>query len=169
MFLGSEEIRKLIKEQNMVSNFGLELDEQIQPNGIDLTLEKIERFCGPGEIYIHGKFPPQMQEILPDIDGETYHLSKGSYLIYFNETIKLPKGIAAIHIQRSTLMRYGTFTIVGSWDSGYHGKGCSLLLVSNEDGLTLERNARVVQMHFIPVSGELFAYNGNYQNENIQR
>lgn len=66
-------------------------------------------------------------------------------------------------------MRNGAMTIVGSWDSGYNGRGTNLLIVTNPHGITLQRNARIVQMHFIKIEGENFLYEGHYQKENIDK
>ena len=170
MFLGSEEIVKLIKEKDLVKDFGQSLEKQIQPNGIDLTLRKVESFsyCFDviGTISVDGKTLPKTYELLPDKDGY-YDLQQGQYLIYVNETVKLPKGLAAISIQRSTIMRCGSMTQVGSWDSSYEGRGCCVLFVG-EKGIKIQKNARIVQMHFVPVSGQTFEYNGSYQKENLQ-
>jgi dUTP pyrophosphatase len=176
MFIGNQELRRLILEENLVTGY-IDLEQQLQPNGFDLTVEKIEAFDGKGRITKDGKTLSPMEELetIEDIDLLTldkkniWALPQGSYLMYFNETINLPKNLAAIHIQRSTVMRCGNFSIVGSWDSGYNGKGCSLLVIGNEDGLILEKDARVVQMHFIRVEGEHTLYDGNYQKENLEK
>ena len=165
MFLGSEQIKKLILEQELVKDY-IDLEKQLQPNGFDLTVKSIEKLTIAGAIYVNDKVTPSTEKVLPV--GDIWLLDKGSYLVYFNEIINLPKGLAAVHIQRSTVMRCGALSIVGSWDSGYKGRGCSLLVVENENGIQIQKNARIVQMHFIPVSGEIFTYNGNYQNENIE-
>ncbi len=165
MFLGSEEIKRLILEEGLVKDY-LDLDKQLQPNGFDLTVNKIEIFAEGAWIKRTEVIKPRTVE-LPCNGDDYWILQKGCYLLYFNEEIKLPKQIAAIHIQRSSLMRCGVFSIVGSWDTGYNGKGCSLIVVENPHGVLLWKNARVVQMHFIRVEGELFTYNGNYQKENL--
>jgi len=185
MFLGSEEIKRLIIEENLVSNY-VDLDTQLQPDGFDLTVNKIEEYCSAGIILKDTKFLPVMKEIEltncimtgfdnPELTNKTkdlgarkiWYLHKGVYLLYFNEEIKLPKSISAIHIQRSTLARCGSFSIVGTWDMGYNGKGCTMIEVCNPHGLVLEKNTRIVKMHFITVAGEGKLYNGSYQKENL--
>lgn len=43
MYLGSDEIRKLVVTKNLVSGYR-DLEKQLQPNGFDLTVQKIEVF-----------------------------------------------------------------------------------------------------------------------------
>jgi len=166
MFLGSEEIKKLIKEKNLVSDF-INFEDQLQPNGFDLTLQKVERTIGHGIISTSGKITPKLEEVSINPDN-TWVLNKGIYIITFNEILRFPKGIAGIGIQRSSIIRCGAIINVSSWDSGYEGRGQNLLVVHNKDGLILQKNARIVQIYFIKVRGRHFSYEGNYQHENIK-
>lgn len=167
MYLGSEEIKKLIEEQGLIESY-LNIADQLQPNGFDLTLNKIEKFNTAGFVAFAEKQMAKLEEI-PRDEHNNWRLEQGAYLVTFNEIVKLPKGIMAITIQRSTIMRNGAMTIVGSWDSGYNGRGTNLLIIHNPHGLTLQRNAKIVQMHFIKVEGENFLYEGHYQKENIKK
>jgi dUTP pyrophosphatase len=51
------------------------------------------------------------------------------------------------------------------WDPGYEGRGRALLIVYNEHGIVLERNARVVQLVFFKVAGTGPGYAGAYKGE----
>lgn len=171
--LGSTTIRKLIVDNELVSGY-IDLDTQLQPNGFDLTIKSIENFAGIGMISEEGKKLPKMEESIPNYPksdtgakNDAWILPKGVYLVHFNETVKLPKNIAALSIQRSTVFRCGNFMQVGSWDAGYNGNGIGLLVVGNSDGLVIERNSRVCQLHFFEVTGDNFGYSGNYQHENL--
>ena len=167
MFLGSEEIKRLILEKGMIKNY-IDLDLQLQPNGFDLTIEDIHRFTSEGAVYNKDKNIASIDKIFIDGD-ECWKLYNGTYLMSINETVNLPNNIAAVTIQRSSLMRSGVTTNIGSWDGGYRGKGYSLLMVHNTNGFTLQRNSRVIQMHFIRIEGSKFSYNGSYQNENLDK
>jgi len=167
MFLGSEEIKKLIKEKNLVSDF-INLKEQLQPNGFDLTLQNIERVTGHGTISASGKVLPILEKI-PIKSDNTWILDKGVYIITFNEVLKFPKGIAGISIQRSSVIRCGAMINVSLWDSGYEGRGQNLLVVHSKYGLTLQKNVRIVQVQFIKIMGKNYMYRGNYQHENIHK
>ena len=178
--LGSAKIKEMITEGFLVKDY-LNLEEQLQPAGFDLTIKRIQRPMTSGMIKKNSKILPDMVDIMPldimrlkdgkDIEGgETlfgWFLPQGSYLAFINEEINLPKGIASICIQRSSLARSSTFHPTSFWDPGYNGKGTVALLVDNECGMYLEKDARAVQMIFYTVVGEAFEYNGNYQKENI--
>ena len=166
MFLGSSVIKKLILEKGMIKGYG-NLEEQLQPDGFDLRVDKVMKTDGVGFIGVNTKALPLLKDIeFTNVVGG-WILCKGSYIISFMEEVNLPKDIAAITIQRSTVMRCNDATVVGSWDAGYNGKGYNKLSIDNNDGLILEHGSRVVQMHFIPVAGENFSYNGSYQGENL--
>lgn len=192
MYLASNIIKKLIKEENLVSDY-INFDEQLQPDGFDLTVNKLCEFTGCGVLLKDTKILAPTKEI-PTIDNlndflqkqkdclylqmfyehlpfykdkQCWYLPKGVYQIHFNETIKLPQSISALHIERSTIMRNGNDTAIGTWDMGYNGKGMTLLEILNPYGFVLEKDSRVVKMHFITVLGEGKLYNGNYQNENL--
>jgi deoxycytidine triphosphate deaminase len=130
---------------------------------------KIERPVSAGKVTTKGKELPKMEEVKLDSDGY-WHLPPGAYLGYINEEINLPKGISALVIQRSTLARSEVYHSTSSWDSGYNGKGTVSIIVDNPYGFIIEKNSRVVQMHFFLVEGENFSYSekGHYQKENIE-
>ena len=165
MYLGSEEIKRLVKEQNLVTGY-IDLEKQLQPNGFDLTVQKIEIFEDFGEICFAEKRLPTTKE---KEHAECWVLKKGVYLVTFNETLKFPKGIAGLAFQRSTVMRCGAIVNTSNWDSGYEGRGQSILVVFNDNGLVIHQNARIAQMQFIKIVGENFLYEGNYQKENIPK
>jgi dUTP pyrophosphatase len=54
------------------------------------------------------------------------------------------------------------------WDAGYRGRSTSLLVVDNPDGFRVQRNARLMQLVFFPLSAAVErGYQGVYQDENI--
>lgn len=174
MPLASNEIRRRVVEEKLISDYQ-NLDEQVQVNGFDLTITKIEKPITPSLILKKGKFLPQTIEVplsnmITEItSGEAirgWNLPVGSYLATINETINLPKDLCAIVIQRSTLARSEVYHSCSFWDAGYNGKGTVSIIVDNPT--FLEKDARAVQMIFLEVQGEGKLYNGQYQKENIK-
>ena len=165
MMLGSKEILGLIKEKSMITGY-VNFDKQLQPNGFDLTVGKIFRtHCDCGVLSEKQKHLPVKVQIFSDLNG--WNLNKGTYIFEVNETVKLPENISAISVQRSSLMRMFCQTQVGSWDAGYHGRGYGLLNVFHPEGLILEKDVRIIQMHFFKTSEVLKKYDGSYQKENL--
>lgn len=166
MFLTDKEIRLLITEHSLITNY-VNLDEQIQPNGFDLTLDRIHRFHArtAGEVRADGKDLPPYHELEYNEGTGLKLLGEGCYFISFNETVKLPSNVLGIGRTRSTLLRSGASIHTGAWDSGYEGKSGSLLVVHNPAGIVLQHNARVLQLLFSTTSGSENDYAGSYQFE----
>ena len=153
----------------MVSNF-VNLDEQLQPAGIDLTVSKVYKFKTAGKIDFDNKERKlsEVEELHPDKDG-WFNLQKGIYKLQFTEEVKLPNDIAGINILRSSVMRSGCMMHHGFWDPGYHGKGETVLLVENENGLQLKKGAKVTQLIFMKLSEDAKdGYSGMHHKENLK-
>ena len=142
---------------------------QVQPNGIELTLQRVEAHESSGAIAFDNseRKLPQTKNIEFDKEGWV-HLPKGSYKIVFNEIVNIPKNIAAVAKPRSSLLRCGATVETAVWDAGYSGRSESLLVVYNEKGFKLRKNARVLQLLFFRLGEDVSqGYSGVYQNENI--
>ncbi len=145
------------------------LEQQIQPNGLDLTLREVSRFKGPGKLAVSNseRRLPEVEPLPFDPDGNL-HLEPGPYHIAFNEIVHLPLNIMALGRPRSSLARCGVAIHTAVWDAGYHGRSTSLLVVANPAGFWISRDARVLQLVFLTLSraaGE--GYQGAYQGENL--
>lgn len=160
------EIEKLIRYNDMVSGYG-NLNDQLQPNGFDLTLDKIYRYDESGFVGNKEKYIPKYKVIEPEVTG--YYLPMGTYAFDIAETIKLPLDICALTIQRSSLMRCGCITNIGWWDSGYNGKGFSQLIVNNYYGFRISQHAKIIQMIFLNNTQQTEGYKGSYQLEGVIR
>jgi len=143
--------------------------QQVQPNGIDLTLKEVALFSSPGSLgpgnqnRVLAGASPLVFDGLGRID-----LSPGCYLITYNEVVNLPKNLMALAMPRSSLLRCGVSIHNAVWDAGYSGRSQSLMVVYNSQGFRLYRNARIVQMVFLSLSREVAqGYQGMFQGENI--
>ena len=154
MILAKHEIQKRIESAGLVSGF-VDLKEQLQPSGIDLTLYKVYEFATPGSIDFDNsqRKLSECKELGFDADGWVF-LQPGIYKVKYNEEVKLPADLAAINILRSSLMRCGCILHEGYWDLGFEGRGESALLVGNSKGLKLKRNAKIAQLVFFRLSEE---------------
>jgi dUTP pyrophosphatase len=142
-------------------------DTQIQPNGIDITLEAVSTFSGAGTIAVSNsnRVLPENEELTFDSDG-FIHLEPGPYHVRFNEVVALPNWLMAYARPRSSLLRSGVAMHTAVWDAGYAGRGASLLVVYNPRGFRLEKDARIAQLVFHTLSDSTSAgYSGAYQHE----
>lgn len=168
--LNREQIRMLIErpEVPLVSGWR-NLDEQLQPNGFDLSLAVVSRLKGAARIGARSddRKLPSMESIPFDADGWVT-LPPGPYHILYNEVVSLPSHIMALGRPRSSLARGGVSIHTAVWDAGYVGRSTSLLVVSNEAGFLVQRDARVMQLVFLGLAGATAeGYQGRYQHENI--
>lgn len=147
------------------------IDEEIQTQmcGIELTLQRIERFTTSGSLAFDNseRRLPETKPLEFDSDG-WIELSQGAYLVTFNEIVNIPKDATALARARSTLLRCAATLETALWDPGYRGRSQSLLVVHNPAGLRLKKNARMMQLVFLRLEKEAErSYSGIYQGENI--
>ena len=140
-----------------ISNVGA---EQIQPNGIDLTIREVYTFEESGALTRSERRIPKYRELKSD----TWFLEMGTYLVRYNEYIRIPQNAVAIVLPRSSLLRMGATIYTALWDSGYEGRGIGLLQVFNPKGIKLERGARIAQIIFISARSS-GAYRGRWKGE----
>ena len=144
-------------------------ETQTQMCGVELTLQKIERFNSAGAVAFDNKERKLPETELVNFDEMGWiELTAGSYLVTFNEIVNIPKDVAAMARARSTLLRCGATLETALWDPGYRGRSQSLLVVYNPQGLKLKKDARLMQLVFLRLENEAEKlYSGKYQGENI--
>ncbi|HEX7445024.1 MAG TPA: deoxyuridine 5'-triphosphate nucleotidohydrolase [Methanothrix sp.] len=144
-------------------------ETQTQMCGMELTLQKIERFITAGAVAFDNKERKLPETEIVNFDESSWiELSAGAYLVTFNEVVNIPGDVAAIARARSTLLRCGATLETALWDPGYRGRSQSLLVVYNPRGLKLKKNARLMQLIFLRLEKEAEKlYSGKYQGENI--
>jgi len=166
--LSKQDILRLLKQQPPLVESYVNLDEQVQPNGIDLTLREVAMLQSSGRIAVKDS-QRLVSNLAPLVfDGLDFvDLVPGAYIVTYNEVVHLPKNIMAIATPRSSLLRCGVTVNTAVWDAGYSGRSQSLMVVYNPQGFRLQRNARIVQLVFLWLTGETEGYQGAYQQENI--
>jgi dUTP pyrophosphatase len=166
--LSGNDIRRLLKAKPPLVEGWLNLEEQVQANGFDLTLRDIASISSAGRISVANN-ERIISGLSPlDFDAARYvDLAPGSYMITYNEIVHLPKDIMALGRPRSSLLRCGVTVGTAVWDAGYEGRSQSLLVVYNKLGFRVQKNARITQLVFLTLTGESEGYNGIYQGENI--
>jgi len=144
-------------------------DDQVQPNGVDLTLAEVYEQRSPGRVGVDGKEIGDRQTLVPeessDGDAATYTLPPGGYVVQYAETVSIPDGHVGFIYPRSTLMRNSCMLNTAVWDAGYTGKGEGLLQVHHD--IEIERGARIAQL--VLAEGQHDdTYDGSYQGENVE-
>jgi dUTP pyrophosphatase len=167
--LSRQDIRRLLKKKPPLIEGYINLEEQAQPNGIDLTLREVALLQSAGRIATEDS-QRQVSDLAPLVfDGLDFiDLVPGAYIITYNEIVHLPKDIMALARPRSSLLRCGVTVGTAVWDAGYSGRSQSLMVVYNPQGFRLQKNARIAQLIFLRLSQKTEGYQGAYQGENIE-
>jgi dUTP pyrophosphatase len=167
--LSREDILKMLRATPPLVENLCDVQQQIQPNGIDLTLKEVALFSSSGSLDPSNKNRALSSTAPLVFDGlGRVDLLPGCYLVTYNEVVNLPKNIMALALPRSSLLRCGVSIHNAVWDAGYSGRSQSLMVVYNTQGFRLYRNARIVQMVFFSLSHEVArGYDGVFQGENI--
>lgn len=142
-------------------------EEQIQPNGVDLTVGEIHRTSGTAEFSEAGYSKPDRLRIESRPDGY-YQLYSGQYPIVYGEKIEIPDGYVARVYPRSRLMRSGLHLTSALWDQGYEGIGEGLLRVPYSiDRVQIAEDLPIAQMTFISAD-DAESYDGTHQKERLK-
>jgi len=169
MVLNKQDIQAYISQTPPLVEELTDPGTQIQPNGIDLTLENIYSFNGIGKIDFsnENRQLPQKNPLSFNNDGYVM-LAPGVYAVSFKEIVNLPNHIMALGRPRSSLIRMGATLVTAVWDAGYRGRSEAMLAVHHPEGIIVYENARLLQLIFFQLTGKTAAYNGIYQGENIE-
>lgn len=159
MLLNDEQLRQLIKK-GLIRDY-IDLEKQLTPQSFDLTIESIHDFAGKGRVDFSNKNRkiPETKKI--EWQNKKISLGKGHYKIRANEYISMPDNLVGVARPRSSLLRCGCTVDTGIWDAGFKGNSEFLLIVGQE-GLDLEKNARIISVMFFQVDKVKNAYSGIY-------
>jgi len=146
----------------------IDLEAQLQPNGIDITVRDIAQIETQGMIAVSNA-QRSVSALAPfTFDAAGFvDLTRGAYVITHNEIVHLPNNVMALARPRSSLLRCGVTVETAVWDAGYSGRSQSLMVVHNAHGFRLQKHARVAQLVFFYLTGETEGYRGAYQGENL--
>lgn len=159
----------MINKSRLIEGF-IDLDKQLTPNGIDLTVEKVFKFCSAGRIDFSNadRHLPDVEEIPAQKENPQdkfgwRRLSMGAYKVRTNEVVNMPDNLTGLGFSRTSLLRMGAWTQNGVWDAGFSGKSEFILAVENPWGISLKENARVMHLVFFAVD-KTAGYQGIYNH-----
>lgn len=143
-------------------------DVQVQANGFDMTLLKVEAFMADDHGVLdfdNSRRHKTKVGVVPFDSRGAVRLGRGSYLITLDPKMKVPKDCIGRLLPRSSLVRMGAYIDAGVFDAGFVGRGQVLLTVNSLQGIKLYKDARVAQMVFERIEGGevVEGYSGVYQ------
>lgn len=138
---------------------------QQQPCGIDLTLRQVSKWTSPATLDADNtrRRAAKTTSLPFDSKTNTITLPLGAYLVDFNETVHIPLNCMATLFPRSSLWRSGVGIESGLVDAGYEGAMGALMHVKNPHGVVLHQGAKLAQIIFEEMKGEVEGYRGMYQ------
>lgn len=169
--LSREQLLALINSERPLLTEMQDIENQVQPNGVDLTLRELAKHSGAGAIGINStdRVLPELEPVEFDAD-DWVTLEPGIYHIVYNEVVDIPKNLMALGRPRSSLTRCGVTIYTAVWDAGYNGRSTSMLEVINPAGFRVQKDARVMQLVFFGMSeATADGYRGRYQGENLEK
>ncbi|MFB6303006.1 MAG: deoxyuridine 5'-triphosphate nucleotidohydrolase [Haloferacaceae archaeon] len=137
--------------------------DQVQPNGVDLTVEAVLVQQGSGRIGREDKTVGDRRPV--DAADGVYRLDPGGYVVRYAETVRVPEGHVGFLLPRSSLLRNSAALDTAVWDAGYEGRGEGLLRVHHP--IEVEPGARIGQFVLATASHE-GTYDGSYQGERME-
>lgn len=149
--------------------------DSIQPNGIDFRLMRLfyPEYQTKGSFVLLENTKKHINyfETVPyrcQVDGlepfKGWFINGNSSVDFLsNLEISLPRDVAAIIIQRSTLNRNGCTLTSGFWDSGFKGTIGGQLHNHMKTNAYFEVGVRIGQVVFMEASAA-HSYNGQYQS-----
>lgn len=147
-------------------------EEQYQPAGIDLTLNKVQRvgsFGKPYGLFKDGKELPQLVDVSPKEikyrgeDIEVFYLNpRTTYIAVTNEMVNIAEDSAQIYLPRSSLLRANIDVRTALGDPAFNGHLSFLIINYNSFPFALEKNVRFAQLVDLKVDGIMSKYDGDY-------
>jgi deoxycytidine triphosphate deaminase len=160
-----------LASSNSNSSYSILRKEDIQPNAIDLRIDKVFRIMG-NKIFKLDEDTKEHRDTMPykatipkaygleeSPDGY-FDMAPGHYEVIMEGTIHMAEGEAGFIIPRSTLNRNGVFMTTGLYDSGYNGVMASVMHVTCGD-FVVKRGTRVAQFLLFKAES-LHMYDGDY-------
>ncbi len=161
--MGASRALAVVRPEDLVSILGISTDK-LDCAGLKLTVKKIYRIYGRGELWVSDKKIPSYIEA--PSSNNVYFLEPGAYIVRYNEYVRIPNGYIGLAIPRSSLLRMGATLHTAVWDPGYEGMGVGLLTVYNDEGVIIERNTQIAQLIYLKMTGlTKFTYKGVFKGE----
>jgi deoxycytidine triphosphate deaminase len=113
-------MKNIASDQNE-SKLSNVLPQDVQPNAVDLRLDKIFELNHKDFVLDEEKKLHRGSKVLESDEDGYFNLKPGSYEITFQNIVTIAPGEAGFVITRSTLNRNGVFITSGLYDSGYQG------------------------------------------------
>jgi len=167
--IGTNELLKLVKENNLVENLSQRELENPEGAGFDLRAGEIFRIKeGESLLGVEERFTPETESIAIQGNDKEFILKPGEFiLVKTMEKVNLPDNVAAIFRPRSTLQRSGVTLSTATGNPGYKGELSFGMCNLGKGDFRLELGARFVHILFFDTSENHSSYRGQWQHGRV--
>ena len=177
--LGLDQVLKRIKKDKLLENLGARELENPEGVGVDLRLGSVHKIIKGGAfIEADGKVglgkrkgvtTKEIYRFDPDSDNQkTLTVKPGDYyLVQTWESLNTPQDLMPIVYVRSSLFRAGLLLLNTKTDPGYKGKLTMGLKNLSAFEVKLQIGARICNLVFHKIDGEIVEYRGQHQGGRI--
>jgi len=170
MILGIAELKKLVKEKNLVEGLCRREIESPEGAGYDLRLGAVYGLDGDGFLGIDERRTPAANLLAEYGEGKktSFKFDPGKYyLIKTIEKVNTPRDILILFRPRTTIFRSGLMIFTGNASPGYCGELTFGLANLGNSIIEIEMGARVVHAMFYQIAGQTNLYRGQWQGGRV--
>ncbi len=162
MFLGVDQLLRLVKEKKLVEGLCQRELENPEGCGFDLRVGEVYRIKGKGYLGVKERKTCEITKVKSVI------INPGDfYLVKTIEKINLPSDLVGIFKPRSSLQRMGIFLRTAQVAPGYSGELTFGMANLGPCKVKIETGARIVHLMFARVSGKTALYRGQWQGGRV--
>jgi deoxycytidine triphosphate deaminase len=173
MFLGVDELLKLVHEKKLVENLCERELTNPEGCGFDLRLEEAYTITGEGYLGVEDRKTCEIVLVNPGIINPGVvnpgiEIRPGDfYLVKTMETVNVPENLVGILKPRSTLQRMGLFLRTTQIAPGYSGELTFALKNEGPATVKIDIGARIAHVLFAEVKGKTALYRGQWQGGRV--
>jgi deoxycytidine triphosphate deaminase len=168
MFLGVDELLKLVDEKKLVENLCERELTNPEGCGFDLRLAEAYTISGEGYLGVEERKTCEISRVNPGIDNPGIEIGPGDfYLVKTMETVNVSDNLVGILKPRSTLQRMGLFLRTTQIAPGYCGELTFALKNEGPATVKIDIGARIAHVMFAQVKGKTALYRGQWQGGRV--
>jgi deoxycytidine triphosphate deaminase len=176
--IGIHEVVRRIKEDDLITGLGGRDLSSPEGTGIDLRLGAVHEII-EGGAYIEADGTAGLGKRSGVKTKELYRLKEGDvqdelvvkpgdyYLVQTAETISVPLDLMPVVYTRGSLFRAGLLLLASKSDPGYTGPLTFGLKNLGSFPMTLQLGARICNIVFYKIEGEVIGYRGQHQGGRV--
>jgi deoxycytidine triphosphate deaminase len=170
MFLGVDELLKLVEKKKLVEGLCKRELEYPEGTGFDLRLGEVYQIKGEGFLGVEERETPKVELVAKFSRGRRRKVEikpRSFYLVKTVERVNVPGDLVGIFKPRTTLHRMGLWLRTSQVNPGYRGELVFGMTNLGPAKVKIELGARIVHVMFARVEGRTGLYRGQWQGGRV--